>query len=114
MENTQTTAKRPKRRGVVLLSVATLALPTSMLRSHHEPALSVLVQASTTEIAVDAVEAVDGKVVNQLEVIAGVVATVPADEIDDLRTQPGISGVTVDDTAALESVLPGTTYDTET
>ncbi len=114
MENTQTTTKRPKRRGVVLLSVATMALPTSMLRSHHEPALSVLVQASSTEIAVDAVESVHGKVVNELEVLAGVVATVSADEVDALRVRPGVTGVTIDDTAALESVLPGTTYDTET
>lgn len=114
MENTQTAAKRPKRRGVVLLSVATLALPMSMLKSPHEPALRVLVQASTTELAVDAVEAVDGKVVNPLEVIAGAVAEVPADEIDDLEAQPGVTSVTVDDDASLAAVLAGTTYDTET
>lgn len=114
MENTQTATKRPKRRGVVLLSVATLALPMSMLRSHHEPAIRVLVQASTTEIAVDAVEAVDGDVVTSLDVITGAVAEVPADALDELGHQPGVTGVTIDDDAALAAVLPGTSYDTET
>ena len=113
MDNESTTNPRRRRRGVVLLSVATLALPGTLLRQPHEARLAVLVRAASSAEAARAVRSVDGKVTSELEIVEGVVAAVPRDEIAALDARPGVE-VTRDDGGTLESVLPGTTYDTET
>lgn len=46
--------------------------------------------------------------------VDGVAADVRADDVARLRAQSGVLGVSTDSRGELESVLPGTTYDTET
>ena len=100
-------------RGVGLLSIALLSVP--MMTTHHSsPKVSALVRASSTRAAANAVRSHGGTVVNELDVIGGVVAKVDGDRLADLTADPAVSGVDLDTAGDLQAVLPGTSYDTET
>jgi len=111
MRFTTRTTRSPAR-GVILLSLAALALPGAMASS--APKVHVLVQGTSSAAASAAVVRTGNTVTTELSVIDGVVADVRADDVAQLRRQPGVLGVSTDSRGELESVLPGTTYDTET
>lgn len=98
-------------RGIVLLALAALSIPGAMLRSG--PHATVLVQATSSEAAADAVRRTGNNVTTELSVVDGVVADVRLDDLALLRQQPGVLGVGADSDGTLASILPGTTYDTE-
>ena len=109
--------KSPRRlratRGVGLLSVALLGLPIGALRPPTRP-VSALVRAGSASAAASAVRAHGGSVTNELAVIEGVVAEVDPARLAELSADPAVSRVDLDAAGELQSVIAGTTYDTET
>ena len=100
-------------RGVGLLSVALLGLPIGALRPPTRP-VSALVRAGSSAAAASAVRAHGGSVTNELAVIGGVVAEVDPARLAELSADPAVSRVDLDAAGELQSVIAGTTYDTET
>lgn len=113
MRSTRSTKRKntAAARGIVLLSLAALSIPGAMLRSG--PHATVLVQATSSGAAADAVRRTGNSVTTELSVVDGVVADVRLDDLAALRRQPGVLGVGADSEGTLASILPGTTYDTE-
>lgn len=97
-------------RGVVLLALAGLTLGAGTLAT-VQPRVSVLVQGGDRAALAAAVAHHGGTVTQELSIIDGVTASVPAGEVAALATEHGVDGVLADSPAEFDSVLSGTSYD---
>ena len=96
-------------RGIVLLTLAGMTIGLGALAVPHKSVQALVVGERGAVRA--AVARHGGSVTDELALVDGAVANVPADQLDALRAEPGVAGVEADRDVAFESVLTGTTYD---
>ena len=101
--------KQRTTRGVSLLAVGALTLGLSAARA-SSARIEVLIRGEGPTAARDVVARHGGRIERELQIIDGLIATLPADQLAAVSSEPGIT-VAADRPVAFESVLPGTSYD---
>lgn len=92
----------------VTMSAAVSTPPGEAATKQPRASVHVIVQAATSELGREAVEAAGGHVSRELPIVAGVAADVPRAAMSQLRHTPGVRAVTADAEMTVQgTVAPG-------